>query len=83
AFLHCPGELFTLLVEKAETGSFNLKDKKFPKDVSWLWRRIKEAIHNLRSVGLAVSRDDSSRGSVGKKIRIERIQGQANQVENL
>jgi hypothetical protein len=64
-----------LLVEKAETGSFNLKDKKFPKDVSWLWRRIKEAIHNLRSVGLAVSRDDSSRGSVGKKSELKEFRG--------
>ena len=47
-----PTELLNCLQEVAESLKLNIKGKKWPKEPSWLWRRIKEIRPNLLALGI-------------------------------
>lgn len=62
-----PTELFLELVQNAEELKIDMKDRKFPNDPRWLWRKIKEVKPNLFAVGIEVEKDDTNRAT-GRKI---------------
>lgn len=66
-----PSELLEELDEIAEKLKLD-KDKRYPKDARWLWKRIKEVRTNLQAVGILVDRDDSAHKS-GRKILLKWI----------
>jgi len=66
-------ELLKELNTVAEKLKLNTKDKRYPKDPSWLWRRIKEVRTNLMAVGINAIKDDSNRHSTGRRISIETV----------
>lgn len=68
-----PGELLDNLDGIAESLKLNTRDKRYPKDPRWLWRRIKEVRTNLLTVGIDAYKDDSDRGSSGRKIIVKRV----------
>lgn len=80
AFMHdrahwegSPSELLDQLNRTAEELKLDIKDKKYPRNSRWLWRRIKEVRTNLQAIGIAAERDDSNRDSTGRKIILKKI----------
>src|SRR3972149_7409359 len=67
-----PNELLEELNKVTEQLKLNVKDRRYPKDSRWLWRRIKEVRTNLQAVGIKASKDDSDHGK-GRKITLEKI----------
>ncbi|HEX3037138.1 MAG TPA: hypothetical protein VHT73_18795 [Thermodesulfobacteriota bacterium] len=66
-----PGELLQELDKIAEELKLS-KDKKYPKDARWLWRRITEVKANLRAAGIMATKDDSNH-KIGRRITLTRI----------
>lgn len=63
-------ELLTYLEEQAKDIKINIKSHSWPKDPSWLVRRIQLIISNLHEEGLAIERDEVSRP---KRIHIQKV----------
>lgn len=68
-----PSELLDQLNTTAEELKFDIRDKKYPRNARWLWRRIKEVRTNLQAIGILAERDDSDRDSTGRKIILKKI----------
>lgn len=68
-----PSELLDQLNKIAEELKLDIKDKKYPRNSRWLWRRIKEVRTNLQAIGIVAERDDSDRDSTGRKIILKKI----------
>jgi hypothetical protein len=58
----------------AEHVGVNTNHKRYPKDASWMWRRINEVRTNLLNAGIKVSKDDTKRNTIGRQIILERIE---------
>jgi len=77
-----PSKLLVELDNVAEILKLDTKEKRYPKDPSWLWRRIKEVRTNLIAVGIIATKDDSRRDSEGRRILIEKIPTSDKDVED-
>ena len=64
-------DLYIELDDIAEALKVDKKNKKYPSDPNWLWRRMKEVRPNLESHGIYIEKDDSSR-STGRRIIIRK-----------
>lgn len=68
-----PAELLDHLTHTAETLKLDTKSKKWPKEPSWLWRRITEVRPNLIALGIQPDRktDNKARIIVLSRISLE------------
>lgn len=62
-------DLYHKLKELASELQFDTKNKNFPTDPNWLWRRMKEVEPNLSKIGIRIQKDDSNH-SRGRLIKI-------------
>lgn len=62
-------DLFHELKDVADDLLVDTKDKRFPNDPRWLWRRIKEVKPNLKSIGIIIEKDDRNHAK-GRQINI-------------
>ena len=64
-------DLYVELDDIAESLKVDTKNRKYPSDPNWLWRRMKEVRPNLESHGIYIDKDDSNR-STGRRIIIRK-----------
>jgi len=67
-----PSKLLEELDVIAEKIKLNTKDKQYPKDARWLWRRIKAVRTNLQAVGIVADKDDTDH-TKGRRIVLKSV----------
>jgi len=74
-----PSLLLSELITVANVNNIDKESKSFPKTANMVWKRMQEVIPNLKDVGIVCTRDDSSRGKNGRKIKIINLTFSANE----
>ena len=66
-------DLFHELNDVAQSLMIDTKDRRYPNDPRWLWRRLKEVKPNLAAIGIFIEKDDTDRAH-GRVINITKEQ---------
>ena len=66
-------DLFHELNDVAESLMIDTKDRRYPNDPRWLWRRLKEVKPNLAAIGIFIEKNDTDRAH-GRFINITKEQ---------
>ena len=66
-----PTDLFHELSDVAESLMIDTKDRRYPSDPRWLWRRIKEVKPNLEAIEITIEKDDRNH-AIGRQIYIRK-----------
>jgi hypothetical protein len=76
-------ELHHQLKDHAADLNIDTKDKQFPKDPRWLWRRLKEVEPNLSAIGIHMEKDDSNH-ETGRQIKIynSKVENEVSETES-